>query len=47
MENKITGAKIQVSGIMDDAVKFVADNQLKDRISWQNTNTQWAWALVK
>ena len=35
MENKITGAKIQLHGIMDDAVKFVADNQLKDRISWQ------------
>ena len=37
MKNKIVGAKIKTNGIMDNAVNFVIDNQLKGRASWEKT----------
>ena len=36
MANKITGVEIKANGIMNDAVQFVIDNQLKRRATWQN-----------
>ena len=36
MANKITGVAIKANGIMNDAVQFVIDNQLKRRETWQN-----------
>ena len=35
MGNGIVGVKIKTNGIMDNAVNFVIDNQLKGRNSWQ------------
>ena len=35
MANRIVDVAIKTNGIMDNAVKFVIDNQLKRRISWQ------------
>ena len=35
MANKIAGVEIKTNGIMNSAVNFVIDNQLKRRISWQ------------
>lgn len=35
MANKITGVEIRANGIMNDAVQFVIDNQLKRRATWQ------------
>lgn len=35
MSNRITGVEIKTCGIMDNAARFVMDNQLKRRISWQ------------
>ena len=36
MANKITDVEIKANGIMNDAVQFVIDNQLKRRETWQN-----------
>ncbi len=35
MMNRITGVEIKTNGIMDNAVNFVINNQLKRRVSWQ------------
>jgi len=35
MANKLTGVEIKANGIMNDAVQFVIDNQLKRRATWQ------------
>lgn len=37
MANRIAGVEIKTNGIMDEAVHFVKDNHLKDRIKWQKT----------
>lgn len=37
MVNRISGVKIKTNGIMDNAVNFVTDNQLKQRTRWQKT----------
>ena len=37
MANRIAGVEIKTNGIMDEAVRFVTDNHLKDRIKWQKT----------
>lgn len=37
MVNRIVGVEIKTDGIMDNAVNFVIDNQLKERTRWQKT----------